>query len=152
LTGARRADILATMRYVVVVCLAACGSPSPVASAPVCAASTAPPPTAGPSASTVAVIPIDLPRAGAGGPPPIAPPPGLPPASGAGVEDVAISTIFSVRIDSSGVFSVDGRPLGRPDELRLLARAAKARDPDVRAVIFADRNASWETVIHPSTS
>jgi biopolymer transport protein ExbD len=46
--------------------------------------------------------------------------------------------VFAVDLSAAGAVSVDGRPLGGDDEVLALARQARARAPDLRAVIRAD--------------
>ena len=58
-----------------------------------------------------------------------------------------VAPLFMVDIDAKGALSVDGKALARPEELVGLARAAHARDPEVRAIIRADRSSSWENVV-----
>ena len=62
-------------------------------------------------------IPMDLPRAS---------------------QSREVQVVLSVLVPVQGPILVDGKPARDDDELMRLARAAKGRDPDVRAVITAD--------------
>jgi biopolymer transport protein ExbD len=105
---------------------------------PVPASASAPPPA--PTASTVAAIPYDLPRAEDM----MLPPPALP---GAATSQPQI-VIFAVEITAGGAMSANGRPVRDVADLLRLAKDAFAKDPAVRAVIKADGAASWGSVIH----
>jgi biopolymer transport protein ExbD len=91
--------------------------------------------------TTIPAIHVDLPRAGTGWrPPPLQP----------GAVDYVEETVvtFVVDIDAKGIISVDGgRRVVAADQLLELAREASARDPNVRAIIRADRATSWESVV-----
>jgi biopolymer transport protein ExbD len=80
-----------------------------------------------PSASTVAVKNIDLPRA-------------------ASFDDMVVP-MLSVEIHADGTLAVNGEAV--PDERAVTARAldARAKSPDLRAVIRADRTVAYERVI-----
>lgn len=55
--------------------------------------------------------------------------------------------VFAVALDPAGAVSVEGRPIVQDQELRSLAAAALARDPDVRAVIQAAGEARHAVVV-----
>jgi biopolymer transport protein ExbD len=55
--------------------------------------------------------------------------------------------VLGVEITRDGTVIVDGSVVTNVDEVKRLAREAHDRDPDVRAVIRADRSASWGAVI-----
>lgn len=62
-------------------------------------------------------IPLDLPRAAQG---------------------EALQTVFSVQLPAEGPIQVNGRPIPALTALQTAARAAKAKDRELRAVIQAD--------------
>ncbi len=59
-----------------------------------------------------------------------------------------IQTIFSVELTAEGATVVDSEPVANDDEVSRLAKAAKAKTPDLRAVIRADRKVEHGRVIH----
>lgn len=71
-------------------------------------------------------LPMDLPKAATGGEQQI---------------------VFSVAMDKDGQLSVDSKRVAGDKELLALARQAKASNPDLRAVIHADTNASHGRVV-----
>ncbi len=102
-------------------------------------------PTAAPSASGISAIPYDLPKAGEV--------PDLPPPEPEGNVPEAtthqqVSTVFVVSLEADGSMTVNGSPITDDKELVRLARLSLDKDPDVRAVIKADRRVSWGQVIH----
>jgi biopolymer transport protein ExbD len=132
-------------------CLAGCAAASapsgpPCADAPTATVATAAPSAAAAAASAtpsggVPAIPLDLPRAGEV----VGPAPEPPTASPASSQFV--HTILVVYLTKDGVASVDGKPLRELDALVPLGRERIARDPELRAVIQADRDARWEDVV-----
>lgn len=55
--------------------------------------------------------------------------------------------VFSVAIDAKGAMTVDSRAISSDKDLLALAREAKARTADLRAVIHADSNVSHGKVV-----
>jgi biopolymer transport protein ExbD len=104
-------------------------------------------PSATAAATTVAsaaAIPFDLPRAGQDAP--ILPAPthaDLPRSS----TSEHVATAFVVFLQANGQISADGTTLKGMDDLRAAASAQIARDPEVRAVISADKDAQWGMVV-----
>jgi biopolymer transport protein ExbD len=74
-----------------------------------------------------AAIPLNLPRSASG---------------------EAVQTIFSVALGRDGSATVNGKRLGSDDEIKELARAALAAQPQMRAVLQADGQVMHERVIH----
>ncbi|MBL8744587.1 MAG: biopolymer transporter ExbD, partial [Myxococcales bacterium] len=103
-----------------------------------------PPPAEVPVASSankpVAAIPFDLPRASE-----FAAPPVLPPASHQNVEEIA--TLATVDLAADGTLRFNGEKLSQPDELLVFAKRAHDADPNIRAVVRADKSASWGLVV-----
>jgi biopolymer transport protein ExbD len=58
-----------------------------------------------------------------------------------------VSSVLMVDIDAHGVWSANGNPLGDHSDLIRIARESLARDPDVRAIVRADRSVAWGSVI-----
>ncbi len=103
----------------------------PLASAPV---------TAAPSGAALALVPFDLPKPGVTVQPPVFR--GATP----GVEELLPLVMLDLAAD--GTLSFNGRKIATDDELLLAARQAHTADPSVRAVVRADRGASWGSVAH----
>ena len=57
-----------------------------------------------------------------------------------------VPQVFAVMIAMDGTIAVNGTRVA-PGDLTRLAKDARAQDPDVRAVIHADRSASWGSVV-----
>ncbi len=72
-------------------------------------------------------VPLDLPKAASGS---------------------DIQTVFSVVLAADGVTQVDGRTLKSDDEIFPLAKAAREKNPELRAVIKADNAVQHGRVIH----
>jgi biopolymer transport protein ExbD len=72
-------------------------------------------------------LPMDLPKAASG-------------------EDV--QTIFSVELTVDGKAQVDSKPIKDDEEIGPLARGARAKNKDLRAVIRADKKVEHGRVIH----
>ncbi|MCA9593944.1 MAG: biopolymer transporter ExbD [Myxococcales bacterium] len=114
---------------------ARCAEPTPAA-APATPTSTresesTPPP--------VKAVPYDLPKTED-----FAPPVALPTAGTA----EAVSPVLSVELTRDGAVSVNGKPLSNVDDLRRIAQQAHDGNPDVRAVIRADKDVAWGSVVH----
>jgi len=60
----------------------------------------------------------------------------------------SIQTVFSVELTADGKTVVDSRPLANDDAIAPLAKAAKLKDKDLRAVIRADKKVEHGRVIH----
>jgi biopolymer transport protein ExbD len=58
-----------------------------------------------------------------------------------------VQATLVVAIDVGGTISLDGRRVDDPDELRRAAAAARARDPNVKAVIRASRSTTHGAVV-----
>lgn len=71
-------------------------------------------------------VPVDLPRASTGG---------------------EQQVVLAVTLEASGGTRLDGRPAA-DDEIRAAARAARERDPEMRAVLQADGAVTHERVVH----
>lgn len=71
-------------------------------------------------------VPMDLPKAATGG---------------------EQQVVFSVAISAQGEMTVDSRAVGTDKELLTLARAAKDKTSELRAVIHADANVSHGRVV-----
>ncbi len=99
---------------------------------------SAPAPSA--SAPPVVAVPYDLPRSEDVAPLPV----DLPHAAGA----EPVSAVLGVEIAADGSIFVAGKAVQSDAELKRVAKEFHDRDPDVRAVIRADRSATWGTVIH----
>ena len=72
-------------------------------------------------------IPFDLPKAATGG---------------------ATQTVLTVSLDGRGQVRADGQEMSDDESLRRVARAALARDPEIRTVVQASTAASHGSVIH----
>lgn len=72
-------------------------------------------------------VPLDLPKAATG---------------------TDIQTIFSIVMASNGSAQVDGRPVANDDAIFEIARSARAKNADLRAVIKADAAVPHGRVIH----
>jgi biopolymer transport protein ExbD len=59
-----------------------------------------------------------------------------------------IQTIFSVELGADGTTMVDSSPVPKDDAISALAVAAKEKNPDLRAVIRADKTVEHGRVIH----
>ena len=59
-----------------------------------------------------------------------------------------LQQIFSVELSADGKTRVDSENLGSDEGITSLAKAAKAKTPDLRAVIRADRKVEHGRVIH----
>ncbi len=59
-----------------------------------------------------------------------------------------IQQIFSVELTADGKTVIDSQPVASDDRVSDLARAAKAKNQDLRAVIRADRKVEHGRVIH----
>jgi biopolymer transport protein ExbD len=55
--------------------------------------------------------------------------------------------VFALALDANGAITVDRQPVKADRDLLELARAAKEKTPDVRAVIQADANVSHGAVV-----
>jgi len=92
-----------------------------------------------PEPAAARAIPYDLPKAGD-----LAPPaPALP---GAATHS-PVASILAVEIQADGSLSVDGKIITGNDELIRIAKDAHAADPEVRAIVRADRSATWGMVV-----
>jgi biopolymer transport protein ExbD len=60
----------------------------------------------------------------------------------------SMQTIFSVDMSTDGKARVDSKPVGDDEQILPLARAAKAGNKDIRAVIRADKKVEHGRVIH----
>jgi biopolymer transport protein ExbD len=60
----------------------------------------------------------------------------------------SMQTIFSVDLSTDGKARVDSRPITDDDQIYALARAAKAGNKEIRAVIRADKKVEHGRVIH----
>jgi biopolymer transport protein ExbD len=60
----------------------------------------------------------------------------------------SMQTIFSVDLSTDGKARVDSRPVADDDQILPLARAAKAGNKEIRAVIRADKKVEHGRVIH----
>ena len=72
-------------------------------------------------------IPFDLPKAATGG---------------------ATQTVLTISLDGRGQVRADGQEMSDDESLRRVARAALARDPEIRTVVQAETAASHGSVIH----
>jgi biopolymer transport protein ExbD len=72
-------------------------------------------------------VPLDLPKAASGS---------------------DIQTVFSVVLAADGTTQVDGRRLPNDDAIHPLAKAARDKNPELRAVIKADSSVPHGRVIH----
>jgi biopolymer transport protein ExbD len=136
----RRSLVLLSASAVVVGCTQPQTACAPVPSALLAAeppASASAPPQ--PSSRAIAAVTVDLPKAGDFGMPPAA----LPEAT-RDVESVAAVAVLDVAAD--GTLHFNGRKLSSPDQLIAAAKQAHDTDRDLRAVIRADRSASWGNV------
>jgi biopolymer transport protein ExbD len=117
-----------------------CASASPPP-APVCVASTPPAATAPATATSIHAIPFELPRVAM----PLAP---ADPAAFSGrTVLVPLTAVLVVDVDKTGAVHANRRRLATVEDLVAIAREEKAKDPDVRAVIRADRDVSYGNVI-----
>jgi len=60
----------------------------------------------------------------------------------------AIQTVFSVELFSDGKTRVDSAVVGSDDAVGDLAKQAKAKNKDLRAVVRADKKVDWGRVVH----
>jgi biopolymer transport protein ExbD len=60
----------------------------------------------------------------------------------------SIQTVFSVELTADGKTVVDSQPIGNDEAIPPLAKVAKAKNKDLRAVIRADRKVEHGRVIH----
>src|SRR5687768_9875278 len=72
-------------------------------------------------------VPLDLPKAASGS---------------------DIQTVFSVVLSADGITQVDGKTLPNDDAIFPLAKAAREKNPELRAVIKADNAVNHGRVIH----
>lgn len=72
-------------------------------------------------------VPLDLPKAASGS---------------------DIQTVFSVVLSADGITQVDGKTLPNDDAIFPLAKAAREKNPELRAVIKADNAVAHGRVIH----
>ena len=72
-------------------------------------------------------VPLDLPKAASGS---------------------DIQTVFSVVLSAEGITQVDGKTLPNDDAIFPLAKAAREKNPELRAVIKADNAVAHGRVIH----
>lgn len=72
-------------------------------------------------------LPMDLPKAAQGDP---------------------IQTIFSVELTADGKTVVDSQPVENDEKIQQLAQAGRAENPELRAVIRADKKVEHGRVIH----
>jgi biopolymer transport protein ExbD len=72
-------------------------------------------------------VPLDLPKAASGS---------------------DIQTVFSVVLSADGITQVDGKTLPSDDAIFPLAKAAREKNPELRAVIKADNTVTHGRVIH----
>ena len=72
-------------------------------------------------------VPLDLPKAATGS---------------------DIQTVFSVVLSADGITQVDGKTMPNDDAIFPLAKAAREKNPELRAVIKADNAVSHGRVIH----
>ncbi len=61
---------------------------------------------------------------------------------------VEIQTVFSIILAADGTTQVDSRPVPNDDAIFAAARDARAKNPDLRAVIKADTQVPHGRVIH----
>jgi biopolymer transport protein ExbD len=59
-----------------------------------------------------------------------------------------VTTVFSVVVAANGTMEVEGRPVANDDDLLALAKAAREKNPELRAVIKADASVPHGRVIH----
>lgn len=59
-----------------------------------------------------------------------------------------VQTVFSVELTADGKTLVDSKPVPNDDEVGRLAKGAKAKNKDLRAVIRADKKVEHGRVIH----
>jgi biopolymer transport protein ExbD len=60
----------------------------------------------------------------------------------------SIQTVFSVELTADGKTVVDSQPITNDDAIPPLAKSAKAKNKDLRAVIRADKKVEHGRVIH----
>jgi biopolymer transport protein ExbD len=60
----------------------------------------------------------------------------------------SIQTVFSVELTADGKTVVDSQPIQNDDSIPPLAKSAKAKNKDLRAVIRADKKVEHGRVIH----
>lgn len=60
----------------------------------------------------------------------------------------SVQTVFSVELGADGKTMVDSEPVANDDAVSALAQAAKGKNPDLRAVIRADKKVEHGRVIH----
>lgn len=59
----------------------------------------------------------------------------------------AQASVVQITVTRSGALSLDGASVTAPDQLVSLLRAAKERDPELRAIVAADQNATHGAVM-----
>lgn len=60
----------------------------------------------------------------------------------------SIQTVFSVELTADGKTVVDSQPIASDDNIPPLAKSAKAKNKDLRAIIRADKKVEHGRVIH----
>jgi len=68
----------------------------------------------------------------------------LPHAASAG----QVQVIFSVVVPRQGPILLNGEPVASEEEIKRMAGAAKAKDPEIRAVVAADGDVPHRRVVH----
>jgi biopolymer transport protein ExbD len=63
-------------------------------------------------------------------------------------ELVTVQTIFVVPVRANGDIRIDGQPVTSDSAIVELARGAVAKNPDLRAVINADKSIAYGAIIH----
>ena len=59
-----------------------------------------------------------------------------------------VQTVFSIELATNGAIVVDGNRLAKDDDLLPLAKTARSKNPELRAVIKADSAVTHGRVIH----
>lgn len=59
-----------------------------------------------------------------------------------------LSAVAALDLTADGTLYFNGRKLSSSDDLVAAAKQAHQADPNVRAVLRADRQAPWGTVVH----
>ncbi|HEX7603279.1 MAG TPA: biopolymer transporter ExbD, partial [Polyangiaceae bacterium] len=59
-----------------------------------------------------------------------------------------VQTVFSIELATNGAIVVDGNRLAKDDDLFPLAKTARSKNPELRAVIKADSAVTHGRVIH----
>lgn len=59
-----------------------------------------------------------------------------------------VQTVFSIELATNGAIVVDGNRLAKDDDLFPLAKSARSKNPELRAVIKADSAVTHGRVIH----